>query len=209
MQGAHIRGVGIHELAIYLVCNKIQIVGLDYVAQLHHLLAGIEIAGGIIGVAYEDSLGTRPDLLLERLYGRQPESFFYGSAYRLDDGSGEGGERLVVGVERLRNYYLVAGVEAGHEGKEHRLRSSGGDQDLVRFQIDSKAGVVPDELLAEADVAVGRAVFQYLTVYVAKCVQTAFRSLDIGLADIEVIYMHALTLGLVGKGHEFAYWRTG
>ena len=171
---------------------------LDDVAKPLHLLARIEVARRVVGVADQDGLGARSDLLLERLHRRQAEAVFDMRLDALDHGAYGDGERHVIGIERVRDDDFVARPETGQEREQHGLGAARRHDDFLRRKVDAVLCVVLHHLGAQAQVAVGRAVLQDAAVDGLEGVQTALRRLDIGLADVEMIDVHAVALGRVG-----------
>ena len=133
---------GVDEFAVHLVGEEVQIVFLHKVPDLVHLLLGVEIAGRVVRVADEYGLGPFVDEFFEFLHLRQAEAFVNGGGDGADDRSGGDGEGHVVGVGRFRDYYFVTGVEAAHEGEEHRLGASGRDDDFIAVELYLVALVV-------------------------------------------------------------------
>ena len=70
----------------------------------------------------------------------------------------------VVGIGRFGHDDLVAGVEARHEGEQHRFGTSRGDDDLFGGKFDLVLLVVARQLFAERPVTVAGAVFEYFAV---------------------------------------------
>ena len=198
MEGGDVRHARVDELAVHLVAEQEEVVLLDDIAQALHLLAGVEVARRVVGVADEDGLGARGDLLLEGLHGGQAEAVLDVGLDALDHGAHGDGEGHVVGVERIRDDHFVARPEAPEEGEQHRLGAAGGDDDLLRRKINPVLSVVLHHLGAQREVAVGRAVLQDAAIHGLEGVETALRGLDVRLADIEVIDVYAVALGRVG-----------
>ena len=48
----------------------------------------------------------------------------------------------IIGVCRFGHDYFVAGVETCHKCEEHRLRTTGGDNDVVDAYRDIKTGII-------------------------------------------------------------------
>ena len=63
----NIRRTGVYELAVNLIGEQVKVIFLNQVTQLQHLLAGVKITRGVVGVANEYTLGTLCDELLEFL----------------------------------------------------------------------------------------------------------------------------------------------
>ena len=200
MEGGNIRHSGVYEFPVNLVAEEEEPVLLHYVAQALHLLSGVEVARRVVGVADEYGLGARGDLRLELLHGRKTETVLDSGLHALDYGSHGNRKGHIVGVERVGDYDFVARIEAGQEGEEYGFGTSGGDDDLIRGEVDAVFGVVLDHLRAQGEVAVGRAVLQNLPVHVLEGLQGAVRSLDVRLAYVEMVHFHSVPLCRVGIG---------
>ena len=103
MEGRDVRGACVAEFAIDLVGVEKQVVFFDDVAQKIHFAAGVEIAGGVVGVADKDSFGAGGDQFLELFDGRERKAVLDGRWDGHDLGSGRDCERHVVGVGRFRH----------------------------------------------------------------------------------------------------------
>ena len=115
--------------------------------DLLELLAGEDGAGRVVRVAEDDGLGP----VVEgggQLVGVEGPA---GGADRDEPGGGAGEDAVgpVVLVERLREDHLVARVDQGEQGDEHRLGAAAGDGDLglgVDVQAEVPGGVLGDGL---------------------------------------------------------------
>ena len=96
--GGDIRRLGIDELTVHLVGDEIEVVFLDEVANLTHLLFRIEVSRRVIGVANQNRARLRRNLLLEFLHRWQFETVLDIRLDGLDDRSGRDGKRHVVGI---------------------------------------------------------------------------------------------------------------
>lgn len=103
---------GVDEFAVDFVGKEIEVVFFDHAAYLLHLAAGVEVAGGIVGVADKYCACARVDEFFEFFDGGQRESVFDGGCDGAYHGSCRDGEGHIVGVGRLRHNDFVAGVEA-------------------------------------------------------------------------------------------------
>ena len=121
-----------------------------------------------------------------------------------DDRPGRDGEGHVVGVGRFGNDDLVTGVEARHEGEEHRLGAPGRDDDLVGRELDLVLLVVRHELFAQRAVAVAGAVFEHLAVDVLQGLESHLGGRQVGLSDVQVVDFRTACRGGFGQRHEFA-----
>ena len=190
------------ELAIHLVGEEEEVVLFGDLTQLQDFLFGIEVAGGVVGVTNHDGLGLRGDHLLEILDGGQCETVLDRGDDGFHDHAAHGGEGVVVGVERLRDDDLVAGIHAAVEGEKEAFAAAGGDDDLVSGDLDAHAVVVFHQFFAVAEIAGGVAVGNHRDVGVAHGVTGTFRGLDVGLTDVQMINVNAATFGSIGEGNE-------
>ena len=204
MAGADVGRARIDKLAVHLVGKEVEVVFLHQVAYAVHLLARVEIARGVVGVADEDSLRALVDEFLKLLHLRQAEPLVDSGGDGPDDGTGRDGERHIVGVGGLGDDDLVAGVEACEESKQHRLRASRGDDDVVGRHEDVILGIVVHEFLAIAAVALRRTVFEHLTVYIVNGVEGCLWCRQVGLTDVEPIHLYPALFGSVGQRSQFA-----
>ena len=204
VEGTDVRRSGINELPVNFIAEQEQVVLLDYVAELLHLGAGVQVSRGIVGIADKNSLGPRRYLLFKRLNRRQPEAVFDRCLDRLDNCACGYGKCHVIGIERIGDDYLVAGVQAAHKGKQHGLGASGGDNYFIGTQINSILGIIADHLGPERKVAVGGTVLQNAAIQVVQDIQRTIGGLYVGLADIQMIHVNAVAFGRLGIGGELA-----
>ena len=195
MAGRDIGRARVDEFAVNLVREEEQIVLLHQIADLIHLLAGVEIPRRVVGVADQDAARAFVDELLELLDGRQRESLLDRREHGADHGARRDGEGHVVGVGGLRNDDLVARIQARHEGEQHGLRAARGDDDVVGVQANLVLLVVARELLAQGAVAVAGAVLQNRAVDPLQGVEPHPGRGQVGLSDVQVVYLRAARLG--------------
>ena len=151
--GADVWRTRIDVFAIHLVREQIQVVLLYQIANLVHLAACVQIARRVVRVANHDGACAVVDELLKLLYLRQRETLLDGRCNGANLCSCRDSKRHVVGVGRLRHDDFVARIEARQECKQHRLRTSRGDDDIVSRHINIIFRVVADEFLAIAQIA--------------------------------------------------------
>ena len=201
----HVWPSGVDELPVDLVAEQEKVMPADYVSELLHLLAGVEIARGVVGIADEYGLGPGGDLLLELLDRRQAEAVLDAGLDAAYHGADRNRESHVVGIEGVGDYDLVARAETGQEREEHGLGAAGGDDYLLRRQVYAVFRVIADHLGAQGEAAVGGAVFEYLPVDMPEGVEAAAGRPDVGLADVEMIDLDSVALRLVSVGRKLAY----
>ena len=197
------------ELAIDLVGKEEEVVLLHYLGNLHQFLFGVEIAGGVVGVANHDGAGARSDGFLKVLDRRQSETGLDVAGDSLDGSVAQFGESVIVGVVGFGNEDFVARVEADGEGKLQGLAAAGGHDNLLGSDMDVVFGIVFDKFLAIGQIASAMAIGQHANLGVGQSLESALGGLDVGLADVEVIDMYSTLLGGVGEGDEFANGRLG
>ena len=208
MAGRDVGRTRVDEFAVDLVREEEEVVAFDQIADAVHLLARVEVSGGVVGVANQDAARAFVDKPLEFGDVGQREALLDGRDDGADDRTGRDGEGHVVGIGRLGDDNLVARIEARHEGEEHGLGAARGDDDFVGRELDLVLGVVFDQLLAQRAVTVAGAVFEHCAVDVAQCVEADLRRGQVGLSDVEVVDFCAARLGRFGQRHELAYGRS-
>ena len=103
------------KLTVYFVGEKVAVVFFDQSGNFKQLLVGVEVARGVVGVAYHDGFSARSYYLFEIFDGRQGEACL--------DVAGDGynfcvaqfGEGVVIGVVRFWDYDFVARVKTNCE----------------------------------------------------------------------------------------------
>lgn len=121
MAGRDVGRPRVDELAVDLVREEEEVVALHQVADAVHLLARVEVSGGVVGVANQDAARALVDEPLEFGDVGQRKALLDGRNDGADDRTGRDGKGHVVGIGRLGDDDFVARVEARHEGEEHRL----------------------------------------------------------------------------------------
>ena len=147
------------KFAVNLVGKEVEIVFFYQIANLVHLLARVEVARRIIGIADENAFGFGRYQFFELRHRRQRKTLLDGRNNGFHHGTRSNGKRRVVGVGRLWHNDFVAGVEATHKRKLHRLRAASRYDDIIDADIDIEAAVVVQHLHAQTFEAVAGAVF--------------------------------------------------
>ena len=147
MAGRDVGRVGVDELAVDLIGEEEKVVLLDQIANLVHLLASVEVARRVVGVADEEGSRVLVDEGFKLLNGGKGKSLFDGGGDGADAGTGGNGKRHVVGVGGLGDDDFITGVQAGEESKQHSLRTTGSDDDVVGSELNVVAVIVVDQLL--------------------------------------------------------------
>ena len=197
MESGNVRHTGVDEFSVNLVAEQIQIVFLDYIPELKHFLAGIEIAGRIVGVADEDSLGLFGNLLLKSLNARKTETILDTGLHAFDHSADRNGKSHIVCIERVGHDHLVTRAQAGQKGEEHGLRTTCSDDNLIRRKVDAVLRIILDHLGPECQITVRGTIFQDFPVDVLESVKRTLRSLDVRLADVKVINVYTISFCIV------------
>ena len=202
VHNGEIRFAVIAKFAIHLIGEQKQIVFLYNLGQGFQLGFGVEITRGVVGIANQDGLGFGRNHLLKFFDGRQGKAVFdFG-----DDGArnhpGRNGKPVVVGVERLGNDHFVAGVHAGHKGKENAFRTAVGNENFVFGDMNVVFLVVFHQTFAQREIAGRVAVFHQGQFVIAHRVERHVGRNDVGLTDIEVMNFDAAFFGRIGKRHQ-------
>ena len=203
--GRYVGRPGVDEFAVDFVGEEEQVVFFDQVADAVHLLACVQVPRGVVGIADQDTARAVVDELFEFRDVGQCESLLdrrYHGAYHGPCGDGEG---HVIGVGRLGDDDLVAGVEARHEGEQHGLGTARRDDDVVGRELDLELFVVTYQFLAQRAISVAGAVFEHRTVDLFQGVEPGLRRRQVGLADVQVVDLGAACPGGFGQRDELAY----
>ena len=190
------------ELAIHFVGEEEEVVLFGDLTQLEDLLLGVEVAGGVVGVADHDGLGLRGNHLLEILDGGEREAVLNRGDDRFHHHAAHRGKGVVVGVEGFRDDDFIAGIHTAVEGEKEAFAATGGDDDLIGGDLNTHAVVVFHQFLAVAEIAGGVAVGNHRNIGVTHGVAGTFRGLDVGLTDVQMINVNAATFGSIGEGDE-------
>ena len=202
-----VRRLGVDELAIDLVGDEVELVLLHEIANLAHLLLGIEVTRGVVGVADEDGACLGRDLFLKLLHRRQLEAVLDMRLDGFDHRAAGDSECHIVGITRVGDDDLVARVQTTHIRKHDRLRTAGGDDDLVGREVDTVVGVVAHHLRAQGFETLRGRVGEYILLEVLDRLQGLRRRSYIRLTDVQMIDMNAGTLGIVRILRQLADWR--
>ena len=208
MERGNIRRTRITELTINLVREKEQIVLLDDIANLVHLLLGIKIAGRIIGIANQDRLGPGRDQCLELLQGRQGKTLIDRGRDCLDNRTARDSESHIVRISRFWNDNLITRIEASHKGEEDRLRTTSRNDDIIHVHMNIEFGVITHQFLPEtADTLTGR-ILHYGPVHMTHRLQGYLWCRQIRLSDIQMINLDSPLFSLIGQRYKFSNWRS-
>ena len=146
--GRDIGRARIDKLSIDLIREEEQIVLLHQIADAVHLLAGIEVARRIVGITDQNTACTLVDKLLKLLNLGQRETLLDRGRDGADNGSCRDSKGHIVGVGGFGDNDLVTRVKARHKGKQHGLRASRGDDNIVCREFYLILVVVANQLLS-------------------------------------------------------------
>lgn len=197
------------ELAINLVSKEEEVVFLNQLSNLEELLFGVEVTGGVVGVADHDSAGLGGDSLLKFLDGRQSETVLDGAGDGFDLAVAEHSEGVVVCIVGFGNQDLFTRIETYGESELKGLGTAAGYDDLVFVDVDVVALVVLNEFLTIAEVAVGGSISENADFGFCESLESTLGGLDVGLADVEVDNLGSASLGSIAIGDKFTDCRLG
>ena len=140
----------VHKFAVDLVGKYKQIVLKGHIAQGFELVASVHIAGRIPRIADQNGLGPRRNPRFKIGNRRQGKARLNAARYRYHLGAQSLSKTKIVGIIGLGNKYLVARIKNAAHGKRQGLRTSGGDQHILRLDMESDAPVVVGKTLAVA-----------------------------------------------------------
>ena len=132
MECRDVRSPRVAELAIHFIGEEEQVVFLDQIPYLKHLFHRIEIARGVVGVAYKDALGLGSYQLLKFFNRRQCKSFVDARRHSDNLSAGRNCKRHVVGI-----------------GKKHSLGTACSDDYVVDFNINVISSVILLQLFTQ------------------------------------------------------------
>ena len=112
---------------------------------------------------------------------------------------------MVVRIERLRNYDLVAVVEQAGHRQLQCLAAAGGRQDLAVLKLHSYAGVVVLHRVEELWHADGRRVGKHGFGEISERFEKYVRRFNVGLADVQMINFNTAFFGLCRIACEFTH----
>ena len=193
----NIRRTRVDELAINLVGEQVKVIFLDQIPDPVHLLLGVQIPRGIVGIADEDGLRALVDQFLELLHLGQAEALLDGRDHGADHRARGDRERHVVRVRGLRDDDLVARIQAAQEGEKDRLAAAGGDDDVVGRELDLVAVIVLHKCLSQRPIPLRRAILERGPVDMLERLQRLRRRRQVRLADVQLVDLHPPVLGRI------------
>ena len=177
---------------------------LDDFTELVHLRTRVEVSGRIVRVADKDCLCALCDEFLELFYWREGESGLDCGCNGLDYCSGRHRKCHIVGVCRLRYDDFISRVQTCEECEEYRLGAAAGDDDIIRRKVDVELAVVFHKFLSQGKETLARTVLEHCPVNVLESVKGLLRSRKVRLSDVQMVYLDASCLCVVGKRSEFS-----
>ena len=124
-----------------------------------------------------------------------------------DGGAGQGDRGVVVGVKGLGNDDLVPIVQQGGHGHLQGLAAAVGDKDVLVLQLNADVLVVTAHGIQQDGDTTGRSISQDRLRKIAHGLKIGVRRNDIGLTDIQMIYLDAAFYRLCRVAVEFAHGR--
>jgi len=185
------------DAPVDLVGDDGEVVALGPGGQALQVLASVHGAGGVAGVAEHEQAGAGTHGVVELLVRGQGKAVFQLGAQGLDPGAGHGREAVVVGVVRLQDQDLVAGVAQGGEGEEQGLGAAGGDHHVLGGQAGVPPAVVGGGGLAAGGQAAGGTVGDHVGLVGRQGLEHGQGRGHVGLPDVESMEGH---LGEGGDG---------
>ena len=207
-----VRNIGrtcVDILAIHFVREEIQVVLLHQIAYLVHLPASIKITCRVVGVTDHNSSCALVDQFLKLLHLWQRESLFDSGGNRTDLSTCRDGKCHIVSISRLWHDNLIAWVQTAEEGKEHRLTTTRGNDDIIGRDVDIVFRVIVHQFFAIAYITLRGRVLQNLTVYLLQGVKAYLWCGQIRLSNVQVIHLGTSLLGGCSQWCEFPDRRLG
>ena len=205
MESRNVRRTCVDKLAIHLIREQIKVIFLHQIADLIHLLAGIQIAGRVVRITDKYSLRALSDQLLELLHRRKGKTGLDGRRNGLDHSTRRHSKGHIIGICRLRDDDFITRIQARKKCKKHRLRTTRSHNDVIRRKFDAILRIILCKLLAKTQKSLTRAVLQHLAVHMTHSIQSRLRSRKVRLTDIQMIHLDAACLCIVGKRSKLTY----
>ena len=207
MTGTGIGRTCVDILAIYLVGEQVKVVFLHQIAYLVHFATRVKIARWVVGIADKDALCALVYQFFKLFHIGQRKAILYGCGHGSDGCTHRYGKGHVVGVGRFGYNDFIAGVQAGHESKEHGLRTARCNDDIVGRHVDVILLIIGGEFLSVRLVALRGRVFKYRAIDVLQGVEPHLRRGQIGLSDVQMINFCSSGLCCNGQRSEFSNGR--
>ena len=178
---------------------------LGDVAHEALLLGGQNHAGGVAGVGAHNGPGVLVDEGLHLGPVSVVIALLGGGGDGTDHAAGGVHHGAVVGIEGLGDEDLIAVVQDGLEDDSQGLAAAGGDEDLVLLKVHVQVVIIFLDCVDQNGHAGRGCVLQNGQLEIAHSLKILRGSLNIGLADVQVINLPALGLSCHCKGVELTH----
>ena len=189
-----IRTLRVDKLTIHLVGEEIEVILLDQIADLHHLLLGIEIARRIVGVTNQDSTRLLRNLLLKLLYRRQFEAVLDIRLHGFDDRTTRDRKSHIIGITGVCDDNLIARIETSHIGKHDGLRTTRSDDNLIGRDVDTILCIIAHHLRSKREYTLRWRIRQNITLEGRNSIFGTIGRLNVGLTNVERIDVNTITV---------------
>ena len=205
LEGAQKRLAGVDKLPVHLVADEEEVVLLRNIQHELELVGREDGAGGVAGVGDKDGAGVLVDAGLDSGTVGVEVALLHlgGDGMHRSPRKGDGGG--IVGIEGFGDDDLVPVVEDG--GKDHlqSLTAAAGSEDLIAGKLYADALKIAAHRVKIRGYAARGGVGDDFVGVIAQSVEEGGRRLDVGLADVQMIYFDAALLDLVRIGVELAH----
>ena len=190
----------VDELPVDLIGDEEQIVPQGELSEELKLVFPVYHPGRIARVGEQDRPRSWTDQALYLLPGREMKTILLGCGDGHKLHLGQARKPVIVGIKGLGHQHLITRVADHLEGKQHRLRAPGGDDELIRGKLDAPLRVVSSEGLDGFRKPLGGRVGEDLNVRSPDALQVLLWGRDIWLADVKVIDLFPPALCLLSEG---------
>ena len=170
---------------------------------MFHFFGRINMSRGIVGITQQNGTRTLGDHLFEFIKRRQGKIVVDRTQQGSDNRSAGNSKSRIVGISRLRHNNFIAGIETSHKSKQHRFRTTSGDNDFRRIHLDTETIVVGRQFLTQTQQTFALRIFQNTAIDMFQRIQAHLRSLDIRLTDIQMIYFQTPGFCLTSQRNQF------
>ena len=205
--GGNTKLVIIAEFPVHFVTDQEQIVLLGNVCNHPHFLLVQHNTGGIAGVGDHNGAGIGRNQTLDALAVCIAVSFPGVGGQRTDNTTRRMNEGGIVGIVRLGNDDLSIGIQNGQAGKQQRLRTAGGNEDVIVLQVHVQLLVV---ILNSFDHHghTGRClIFQSAVCKLVHGLIKSRRRGQVRLTNVQMVDLFTLFLGSHGQRVELSHRR--
>ncbi len=146
------------------------------------------MTGRVVRTAQKNRFCLGVDELLEIIHRRKGECVLQAAGHRNKLNHRRVGKGGDVRIKGFGDDHLVARIAECHQRKEQCFAPAGGNQNILRLDIHSICCVIGGKRVPEALISFAGSIGDDRLVVAPDCFQNDLGSLDIGLADIQVIY---------------------